>query len=72
MANNYGFTFSYDTELTPSGRTRVNQVYRTREQAKKSAKTFRKMFGTRRRNVRVVKATKGEYNTFLTKFQTGK
>tara|TARA_R110002124_G_scaffold207956_1_gene374433 strand:+ start:632 stop:862 length:231 start_codon:yes stop_codon:yes gene_type:complete len=72
MADNYGFTFAYNTDLTPSGRTRVSQVYRTREQANKSAKTFRNMFGTKRKNVRVVKATKSEYRTFLTKFQTGK
>jgi len=72
MAKNYGYTFSYDSNLTPSGRARVAHVYRTKEGAKKYAKSFRDLFKGRRRNVRVVKATKSEYNEFISRFQTGK
>ena len=58
MANNYGFTVSYNFKGL-KGRQRMTAVYRTRAEAQKAAnasKGFRSISGAR-----VVKATKQEY-----------
>lgn len=70
MAKNYGYTFSYNSSLSPSGRARMSKVYRTKSEASKAAKSFGKF--SRNSSPRVSKATKLEYSTFTSLFQTGR
>ena len=70
MANNYGFLFSYDDELNPKGRTRTSpsrgaKLYRTKGEARTFKSSLKKMGIMKGKNLRIVKATKGEYLDFL-------
>jgi len=61
MADNYGFTFSF-SRRKQSKRERGKRVFRNRQQAKKYLKPARrsaKAYGIS--NIRIVKATKKEY-----------
>ena len=65
MANNYGYTISFASRGLKS-RVRGGSVFRTKGEANKYAGDLRKnMKGYGISNVRVVKATKKEYDKFV-------
>jgi|MDTC01.3.fsa_nt_gb predicted RNA-binding protein len=70
MADNYGFTISYKSIF--GERARYRSVFRTRKEATKLVQDARKGGLFKRRNPRVVKATRSEYKDYVRRYQTGK
>ena len=71
MAKNYGYTFSFFSKNLNKRVRRKTKVYRTKSEAARGVKNYTSFFG-KGRNPRVVKATKDEYETYVSQYSSGR